>query len=142
MIVEIDRGHRLWAASVSDGSIIIYCKVCGCSSTTKGQDLLKNCGGRVLRSFGVSAGLPRIARGLHPFLALRLSKPWPISMHHTAADLTCDHAASRAVVGAHRGWQVEPGLARQHGIINFARFSDGDLLSADQLEGYDDAGAL
>ena len=94
------------------------------------------------RSFGVSAGLPRIARGQHPFLDLRLSKPWQISMHPTAADLASDHAASRAVLEPHRGLHVEPGLARHHGIINFGRFSDGDFLSADQFEGYDDSGAL
>ena len=94
------------------------------------------------RSFGVSAGLPHIARGLHPFLALRLSKPRQISMHPTAADLACDHAASCAVLEPHRRLQFGPGLARHHGIINFGRLSDGDCLSVDELEGYDDAGAL
>ena len=94
------------------------------------------------RSFGVSAGLPRMARGQHPFLALRLSKPWQITMHPTAADLASNRAASLAVLEPHRGLHVEPGLARRHGIINFGRFSVSVFLSADQFEGYDDSGAL
>ena len=77
-VLGTQRGHRLWAACVVDGTPLLYCKLCGCSSSSKGVGLLKYCQGRAPGTYGTSAGLKRIHKGFHPWKPLRICKPWPV----------------------------------------------------------------
>ena len=79
-ILGTDRGHRLWSACVADGTFLMYCKGCGCSSSSKGVGLLRHCPGPVAGTYGVTTGLKRLAKGLHPWKAMSISKPWPVQI--------------------------------------------------------------
>ena len=134
-IVEGDNGHRLWAALASDGSILIYCKLCGCSSTTKGRGLLASCAGPMPRSFGVTVSLPRIAKGRHPFRTLSLSRPWRITLPTAFAGISCDSVAHPEGAVFEGFAQIVPQEAGQRLDSALLRFGKEDYIhgSTDEL---------
>ena len=93
-ILGKDRGRRLWSTCVSDGTLLMYCKGCKCSSSSKGVGLLQNCSGPAAGTFGVTAGLKRLKRGLHPWKPLAISKPWPVHIHAPLLTPSCEISAN------------------------------------------------
>ena len=79
-VLSKHRGHRLWSASVNDGTTLLYCRLCGCSSSSKGAGLLKDCQGCAQGKYDTATGLKRLQKGRHPWKPVRISKPWPVQL--------------------------------------------------------------
>ena len=123
-ILHKDRGHRLWAACAADGLILLYCKVCGCSSSSKGVGLVKNCPGRVQGTYGTSAGLARIRRGLHPWRPISIGKPWPVQIS-VPRSLPCAQPSASSTSmprSSPHALSLEPARSRQ--VLSFDDDSD------------------